>query len=226
MKQLKILGVALMSVFALGAIVASMASAAVSVLPEGKEETWKGESGAGTLEVLKGASAIECKKDTSEGTFEATKPLGSFHIDFKECSAAGGLATCTGLGESTGVILSLGTFHLVFDKLGTGAELGVGILFLVEKVHFECAGKLFNVTGEVLCLIKPFNEKVKHFEIVCKKGKEGGDPGETVYWNEEGKEVKMGEELFLLSENEGKGVMSSLNTTALILTPNVVEIMG
>jgi hypothetical protein len=226
MQRLKILGVALMAVFALGTVVSTTASAAVSILPEGKEETWKGEGGAGTLEMLKGASPIECKKATAEGTFEANKPLGSFHIDFKECSAAGGLATCTGLGESTGVILLLGTFHLVFDKLGTGAELGVGILFLMEKAHLECAGKLFGVEGQLLCLIKPINEKVKHFEIVCKKGKEGGDPGETVYWNEEGKEVKMGEELFLLSENEGKGVMSSLNTTALILTPNVVEIMG
>jgi hypothetical protein len=227
MKQLKILGVALMAVFALSAVAASMASAEVKVLPE-LEEAFKGESGAGTLEMLKGVAVIECAKDKSEGTFEGTKPLGSFHIDFEGCKALK-IAACTGLGESAETILSLGTFHLVFDKLGTGAELGVGILFLVEKVHFECGGKLFVVSGEVLCLLtKPLNEKAKHFEIVCKKGKEAGDPGEVVYWNEKGEEVKINEEKggLLTAVNEGTGVMSSENTSALILTTNNIEIMG
>jgi hypothetical protein len=225
MQRLKILGVALMAVFALGAFVSATASAAVLVLPE-KEETWKGESGKGSLEVLKGAATIVCQKDKSEGIFEATKPLGTFHIDFEGCKAS--IAACTGLGEAKEVILTLGTTHLVFDTLAAKlAEDGVAVLFLVEPTHFECLGKLFVVEGQLLCLIKPVEKLAKHFEIVCSKGKESGDPGELTYWNEEGKEVKINEETggLLTKENEGKGVMSGENTTALILTTNEILIM-
>jgi len=223
MHRLKILGVALMAVFVLAAVASATASAAVVVLPE-KEEKWTGESGKGSLEVLKGAAVVTCAKDKSEGTFEATKPLGTFHIDFEGCKAS--IVACTGLGEAKEVILTLGTTHMVFDKLAAKlSENGVGVLFLVETTHFECLGKLFVVSGQVLCLIKPVEKLAKHFEIVCEKGKESGDPGETVYWNEEGKEVKMGEELLLTSENEKPGVMSGENTTALILTTNEILIM-
>jgi hypothetical protein len=224
MQRLKILGIALMAVFALGAFVSATASAAVVVLPE-EEVKWTGESGKGTLEVLKSAFSVNCQKDKSEGTFEAKKPLGLFHIDFEGCKTAGFIA-CTGLGEAKETILTLGTAHLVFDKLGVGAELGVGVLFLVEQTHFECGGTLQLVEGQVLCLISPINKKVKHAEITCTRGKEAGDPGETVYWDEAGKEVKMGEELLLTKEDGQKGVMSSELTTALILTTKEFEIMG
>ncbi len=223
MQRLKIVGVVLMAVFALSAVVSATASAAVVILPE-VAESWKGESGKSSLEVLKGASIISCAKSKSEGTFEATKPLGSFHIDLEGCKAS--IAACTGLGEAKEVLLSLGTFHLVFDKLAAKlSENGVGILFLIEPTHYECLGKLFVVSGQMLCLIKPVEKLAKHFEIVCEKGKESGDPGETTYWNEEGKEVKMGEELLLTSENEKPGVMSGENTTALILTEKEILIM-
>ncbi len=225
MQRLKILGVALMAVFALSAVVAATASAEVVILPKlAAEETYKGESGKGTLEMLKGIAVVVCQKDKSEGTFEATKPLGLFHIDFEGCKAS--IAACTGLGEAKEVILSLGIAHLVFDTLGKVlSEAGIGVLFLLEPVHFECAGKLMMVEGQVLCLIKPVNKLTKHFEIVCEKGKESGDPGETTYWNEAGTEVKMGLELLLTKEDGQPGVMSGENTMALILTTKEIELM-
>jgi hypothetical protein len=229
MHRFRILGVALMAVFVLGAVASATASAVgVEVLPLGKEEKWTGNSGSGRLEVLKKADAVECKKEKSEGTFEANKPLGKFHIDFEGCKTTETGVTCTGLGEASGVILTLGSTHLVFDKLGAGAELGVGVLFLVEATHFTCFIALIIVEGQVLCLIKPINTIVKHWEITCEKGKEkeAGDPGETLYWNETGTEVKMGEELLLSKENEGAGAMASENTTALILSTIGREIMG
>jgi hypothetical protein len=223
MQRFSILGVALMVVFALSAIVSATASAEVKILPTlTAEEKWTGESGKGTLEVLKGESII-CVKDKSEGTFEANKPLGKFHIDFEGCKTAGGVG-CTGLGEANEVILTLGTTHLVWDKLG--AELGAGVLFLVETTHFLCFIELVEVEGEVLCLIKPVNAKVKHFEVVCKPAALAGDPGETTYWNEGGTEVKMGEERLLTHEFDEGGKMSSENTTALILTIVNREIMS
>jgi hypothetical protein len=225
MHRFRILGMALMAVFVLGAAVSATASAVgVEVLPLGKEEKWTGESGLGTLEVLKKAETIVCTKDKSEGTFEANKPLGKFHIDFEGCKS--GVAPCTGLGEAKEVILTLGIAHMVFDKLGAGAELGVGVLFLIEATHFTCVIPLIIVEGQVLCLIKPINTIVKHWEIVCKPGATAGDPGEVVYWNETGTEVKMGEELLLTKENEGAGMMSSENTAALILSTIGREIMG
>jgi hypothetical protein len=227
MQRFRILGIALMTVFVLGAVVSATASAVgVEVLPLGKEEKWTGEGGKGSLEVLKKSEFIVCLKHNAEGTFEANKPLGKFHIDFEDCKSSVLGATCTGLGEASGTILTLGTVHMVFDKLGTGGELGVGVLFLVEATHFTCVIPLIIVEGQVLCLIKPINTIVKHWEIVCSKGKESGDPGETLYWNETGTEVKMGEELLLSKENEGAGVMSSENTTALILSTIGREIMG
>ena len=228
MQRFGILGVALMAVFALSAVVSATASAHVLILPTLTAiEDWTGESGAGTLEALPGGTTneIACKKDKSEGTFEKDKPLGLFHITFEGCTAGFGTLTCTGLGDANGIILSLGTAHLVWDKLG--AEMGGGVLFLVENTHFLCVGLgkdvLFLVEGEVLCLIKPVEMLTKHFEIVCEGS--GGDPGETTYWNEDGTEVKMGQEKLLTSENEGTGKMSSEKTTALILTLVKREIM-
>jgi hypothetical protein len=57
------------------------------------------------------------------------------------------LVECTGLGEAKEVILVLGTYHLVFDKLGTGAALGVGILSLLEPVRFTCLTTLIVILG-------------------------------------------------------------------------------
>lgn len=224
MQHFRILGMALMVVFALGAVVSATASAEVVILPLlTAEEKWTGVSGLGTLEVLPGGifHQIVCTKDKTEGTFEAKKPLGLFHITLEGCKNSG--SACTGLGDASGVILLLGTFHLVFDKLGAGVELGVGMLFLLESVHLTCFS-LLTVTGQLLCLIKPNNTKVKHWEIVCKGAK--GDPGETEYWNETGTQVKIGEEILLLSENEGVSVMGNLETEELILTISSLEIMG
>lgn len=224
MQRLKILGVTLMTMLALSAVASATASASVTVLPENQEIKWTGESGKGTLEVLKSISNTACQKAKWEGTIEKGKPLGLFHIDLEGCKAA--IAACTGLGEAKEVLLALGTYHLVFDTLGAKlSEAGIGILLLFEPLHFECGGKLFIVEGQVLCLIKEPNKKTKHFEIKCDRGKESGDPGEILYWNESGKEVKMGQEGLLTKENEGAGTMSSELTTALILTTIEIELM-
>src|SRR5690242_5665217 len=212
MQRIKILGVALTVMFTLGMAISATASAAVSVLPATAEK-WTGEGGTSTFESLKSMSVAACKKTKWEGTIEENKPLGQFHITLEGCKAV--VAPCTGLGDAKEIILSLGVYHLVFDTLAVELkDAGIGILFLLEATHFECGGKLLVVSGEVLCLLKDPNKKEKHFEIVCKKGTNMGDPGETVYWDEGGTEVKMGEEGLLTKENEGVGSMSGENLTA------------
>jgi hypothetical protein len=223
MQRLKVLVLALMAVFAVSALVSATASAAfelAKILPTGEAVTFTGESGAGTLSTLAGTT-VECKSDTSEGSFSAIDPeLGPFHVDFKECTSAGG--ACTGLGEAAGIILVLGTAHLVVDTLTPA--LGAGVLFLVPNpVHFVCAGVLVAVSGQVLCLIKPVATKTTHFEIVCEQSAVG-DPKEVEYWGEQGQNVKMGLNLLLTSLNEGLGAASSEKTTALILTSKEITI--
>ena len=220
MRMVKTFGVAVVVLVAITAVMSATASAVVVMLPE-VEDKWTGTSGSGTLEVLPGGvtSEIVCKADTSEGTIEKSGKLGLFHIHFTGCKAS--IVPCTGLSDKEGEILTLGTYHLVYDKL---APVGAGILFLVEATHFTCAGKLFIIEGQVLCLIKPINTKTKHFEIVCEQEK--GDPKETVYWNDKGEEVKMGLNLLLSKENEGAGKGAGELTTALILTTKEFELMA
>jgi len=224
MRRIKVVGFAVMAVLALSAFVSATASAAlVGVLGTGAEtESFTGSGGSGTLEALSGVSPVICKTQTSEGKNES-KTAGSFHITFEGCTAGG--ITCTGLGDTSGKILTLGSFQYVFDKLGTGSELGVGILFSIAPAHFSCSILLIEVTGQVLCLVTPKETSSTHAEIKCEKN--GADPKETVYWTEAGTEVKMGNNLLLTSENHGAGKGSGEETSALILTAkNPMTIMG
>ncbi|HEV2974575.1 MAG TPA: hypothetical protein VGX69_06210 [Solirubrobacteraceae bacterium] len=198
MRRFKLLGLALVAVFAMAAAISASASAVEPVnLPESATgRTWTGESEgepefssetaeAGVLQVVK------CTSAPSEGTEEAKKPLGLFHIHFLGCHATVGTteAKCTDLNHSTaGEILVLGTWHLVFDrKIGGNFEkLTTAILFLVEPVHFSCSSLLLvEVKGEVLCLhLKPETAAFTHsFHCVrsgdlpteewCMKGDDG-----------------------------------------------------
>lgn len=224
MQRLKILGLALIAAFALGAVVSAAASAEVKVLPE-EAVTFKGLTAkTTTLEKLNGKN-VTCGETHAEGEIEAKKPLGLFHIHFLKCKGLG-LLPCTGLGDKEEQILVLGTFHLVFDTLVAGnlTQAGVGVLFLLEHVHFTCGGLiLVLVLGEVLCLIKPVNIKAKKSTIACEQNK--GDPGEIVYWNEAGTEVKMGLNALLASEDDKTYEMAGELGEGEIETAKEVEIM-
>jgi hypothetical protein len=137
---------------------------------------------------LSNGNKIECTTSTTGTSEEETGSTGYFHIKFVGCvgEVSGIKAKCTGLGDSTtGEVLTLGKYDLVYDT--AGSELGVAILFLFGATHLTCAGLFLNVfEGTLLCLIKePYVEKVLH-EMVC-IGKEGkqeetliNDNGETV----------------------------------------------
>jgi len=205
MRQLKLLGLMLVALFASAFALAATATAALPrILPEvAAERTWTGAAkGETELSTLGSELAVKCKTATAEGTEEAKKPLGLFHIAFKECKAS--IIACTGLGEASGVILALGKWHLVFDSL---SPLTTATLFLIEPlVHFECLGKLFLVLGSVLCPdVEPGKKGVTH-EFKCSTNGTKGDPGETQYFNEAGTAQKA--EL-LTSENEGTETMSA-----------------
>lgn len=156
---------------------------------------------------------IEASKNKIETGVE-----GPFHLMYSSCTTAGGLVTCTGLGELNARILLLGTMHIVYDTL---SPLGAAFLYSVNQNHAECAGNLFVISGTVLCLVKPTNEKTKGFTLKCEGEK--GKPKETHYWNDEGKEVQT---QLLTSKNEIAGEATSLSTELSFTTSRELEIMA
>ncbi len=92
---------------------------------------------------------------------------------------------CTGLGEATGVILVLGEWHLVWDRLkgGSFALTQSAILLLNNAVHYSCSIILVEVlAGETLCLhLEAEVKKAKH-EFHCFGEEVGGVPKPTEEW--------------------------------------------
>jgi hypothetical protein len=189
MRHLRVLGLALLALFAVGAVASASASAALpQVLVGGvaSAATFKGTSEpVPKLETLKG-TFVECEKSASTTEIGANGESGTFHVTFSgKCHAvrSGVSAECTGLGDTTkGTILALGTVKFVYDKLGT--ELGVAAHLTLEPVHFECEAfgvkELVKVSGDLLCLITPINTLTAKSAILCKQTK--GDSTELKYW--------------------------------------------
>jgi hypothetical protein len=206
MRYLRLFGVALVALCALGSVIAASASALPTLLPA-TIPSFTGKSVGKTELQRQGAlAAVSCSSAKGEGTVEANGHLGLYHITFEKCTAGGG--PCTGLGDAAETILSLGSYHLVFDTLkATLAEAGVAILFLVDNVHFVCTtiiGEILNTVflgGMVLCLIVNPTALTKVFEFQCKQGSSSGHPGETKYYNEAGTLVSISP--LKSSENEG-----------------------
>ena len=111
-------------------------------------------SAEGTFELKSAGAIVTCTEGPMTGTQEANKPLGAIHMELKNCSTEHGSIKCTGLGDSAGVVLALGSWHLVFDSLTT---LSAGFVILWEKVHLNCSALvLLLLTGERICLeLKP-----------------------------------------------------------------------
>ena len=143
MKRIRLLGLALMVVFALGALAAATASAAepTKILPEptaAKPVTYTAKSGETRLLTV-GGTEIKCKKDTSDGSF-TTPNFGDFDVLFTECKGPLG-STCTSTGAPKGLIEIKGEVHylLALEMINaTETKLVAALVFLIEEVHFTC----------------------------------------------------------------------------------------
>jgi len=215
MSRLKLLGLALMAVFALSAFASSSAFAGeVSMLTSTGVESnavsfTAKAAGTTTFSILEGFGTVKCGETESEGALEGKTALGAFHINWTKCTTSLG-GTCTGLSDATaGTVLALGKFHFVIISR---SPLTLGMLFLLEHVHFTCTKVggfttvLVLVKGEVLCGLTPLTLGTE--KTVACKGK-SGDAESTSYFNEAGTEVKIGSEALLSSENEGTFRMSA-----------------
>jgi hypothetical protein len=150
-KKVLVLVAALVALNAIAVLSASAEN--TKMLPEGTAAspvTFTATSGEGSFE---SASGIEVKCKTDSATGEATSAnLGAFHITFTGCTSLLG-STCTGLGDASGTLLWLGTFHFWLYK--NGEKLSAALVYLINPVHFECAGVLTIIEGCVAGGVTP-----------------------------------------------------------------------
>jgi hypothetical protein len=161
MQRFKVLGLALMAVFALGAFASASASAVA--LPEFSVETnATGTNGAGKLN-LTGAE-VECTSG-ADTLKSASKTLGKFTIEFSGCElVAEECHTEVSATEKTTakIILIGGEYHLV-----RGASGRVFVWFLIPAQTIKCkhGATLIGVVGSLLGLITPLLTTTKSYEI-------------------------------------------------------------
>lgn len=182
MKRFRMLGLALMAVFALGAVLSASAFALPELLPQKAGTAFTGASVAGSEPELVGPATVECKAATATGV-QTNDTSGTFHISFTGCKALGFACKGSEASDGSGVILTLGSFDYVYDTLTP--TLGVAVLFLPTETSFECTALAkIKVKGEVLCLIlEPTVSKTEH-QFHCLA--EGKKQLEKTWWNDAG----------------------------------------
>jgi hypothetical protein len=170
MHRFKLLGLALISLFAFAAMTAVTASAAHMTLPEFVTKAgYKGTSGAGVL-TSSGGEEIKCSAGTNSGGMESSRKLGTFSLTFTGCEAKVLLSTekCNTSGDAAGTILTTGTWHLV---LWLNRAQTIHIQFqwlLVPLTKLEC-GSLAKIEtkGNLLGEISPGdNVLTKHYRLI------------------------------------------------------------
>lgn len=178
MKRLRIVGLLLLALFALGAFAASMASAEEGVLPA---ETSTGEGGKGALETLSGES-IKCTKvSIKEAKFlEKSDQHGTAKLEFSGCKAFALFTEvpANSLGDASEVILSNILYLICLVEPKT---LVFGILIqptATEHIEIPSLKALALVKGAVIAKKEGAELAGKEFKFSL-KGK-GGDQTEAL----------------------------------------------
>jgi hypothetical protein len=175
MKQIKMLGAAIIAVVALSAVASATASAALpEFTPGAAKTTFTGTSGAGTLQAAGGT--IECESDTVKGELTGTtKKTGTATITFKGCAAFTIFGAKSLDAKNAGEIITNVNLELCYINK---AKKEVGILTEVAKtVHVEVAGKLIEILGDAVGAITPVNTSTTKFKIVYKQKSGTQEPG-------------------------------------------------
>jgi hypothetical protein len=196
-RRATVLASCLIAVFAVSAVISALASASMT-LPtfSGTAATsGTGTGGKGALTVSGGAS-IKCESASASYTL-ATRNSGPVTIDFATCTQGG--EECHSLGDTGGVILVTGTWHLVLDvKSSVDGHYALGEL---SSLHVECpksAVKLLLVAGTLLGSTSAHAGSEKVYGLTVKDN--GGTAQEfSEYENNAGTAVKTG----LTTQQEG-----------------------
>jgi hypothetical protein len=219
MRHVKVLVFAL---FAVAAVASATASA--ETLPYFTPTTATGTGTSGAVVLTAGSTKLDCKNGTNSfgaatRSVNGERPfnLGQYTIDFKECTLNLG-EQCHSLGDEHGVILLQGEYHLVtIDNSAKEKRAGVWFLLPAGGLHIECEllATLLIMTGNVLGLIANekdtedlrANARFRRFSILV--AVVGGAQANTVFLNNEGREVKAS---LILKVNEGAETASTLES--------------
>jgi hypothetical protein len=215
MRRLTILGAAIVATAALGAIVATTASAATMPdLNPGKEgEKFTVTSGPGTLET-KSKGSIECGSDKGRGLLiSKTQKEAEVTIDFEKCKAFG-IVGAHSLGDPSEVILFHGELVLCYLNK-TNKEVGAVLHPL--PIHIEVGGKLLEVIGWVIGRLTPIAEETRKYKISFAESK-----GVQQFTKCEGGI----EETLLTSENGGTFERSGEASTQELVFENAQTLMA
>jgi hypothetical protein len=145
-----------------------------------------------------------------------------------------GAKNCNTEGDRTGeVLVPKNESRLVYDKLGTGTALVIGVLLLVRKFSIKCESVNITLEGSTLSVVAGTNAEqlvgttTLLGGIHCAKTS-GGIPEERTYWNNAGEEEHPGLKVELGLGEESACMLITLSTTSLRqIDPNkMVEIMG
>jgi hypothetical protein len=218
MKRIRLLGLALIAVFALGALASASAFAEnPEILPVPTETSpakFTATLSATKLVVTKEKVEVECKKGKAKGSF-TTQDAGTVDVTFEECKGLVGTnsAVCTSSGAAEGSILTEGTVQLV-DILPAGTlELGVWIKpnedgSPATDLHFKCGAVAeFVVLGSVIGKTNAKDlVKIKETTLTYEQSTRGEQAIKSCMFlkalciNAEGKE-----NIFMLETEFGKG---------------------
>jgi hypothetical protein len=202
MGKLRLIVLAMLAVFCVGAVAAAAASASEGEFVNSKSEALKknkftSTSGVATLETVSGATIV-CQTDTNHGII-TSKTGGEVTVLFKTCTATG-VGTCTG-GEDTKkaaegeIIVLLG---LLVKRSSASTRL---LLLTVLKPGTKEAGNAVFVCGGVATIeVKgsiltsnnyPTKALSTKYALEFKsKGAKTGEQSVTEYENEKGEKVK------------------------------------
>jgi hypothetical protein len=194
--RIRMVGLALIAVFAMSAITVASASAA---LPEQSPAAGKfaGTSKESTFETKSGEKVV-CKEDAIVGETTGAKTSKST-ITFKGCEAFGLKCKSKGAANAGEIVLNV-TGELVYIS---ETEKKVGLInTLTAELTIECtAFQKLKVKGATLCPITPVNTKTKTYSVVCKETKGVQEP--TEYFNAKKEKVKAP-----ITETKGEGLKS------------------
>lgn len=180
MKRIRLMGLALLALFALGILVASSASAELpEILPVPtveKPAKFTSEAGEVELETTVG-TRVTCKKAKNKGEFD-TQDEGFVLVDFEGCKDEG--ANCNSPGDAAGVILTFGNMEAVDILPGGVLRLGLWIEPEEEEkiadLTFTCGVVKVTMLGSVIGAVENAAggtlldlEKFKELKVLWKR---------------------------------------------------------
>jgi len=149
MRRIRIVGLCLAAVFAVSALVASAASAALPEYGVYNTKTKKVEEPLPTAKVafkstgaeskLEGGVVITCKSDASKGDLEGPKKTVKLKVTYSNCEAPAITSSCQKAATKPGVI----TTENLKGELGYASEKSGGALNVINRLVPEVAGKPF-----------------------------------------------------------------------------------